>query len=365
MPRHCSTRRVPPAGTVGGTCTAGRRARGCARAIPSRAAHGSHSRPTRPHRDRQRHVLVEGAIGGGAAREEALARPEVLGAVVGVVVVDLVVVPGDDPGEGGVARLQVAVRAVERVAPAIAGKVRRLPRLVAAHMVAPPRGFVDVVAEEDNEVEVLGRHVAMGDEPALLVLLARGEGEAQPRRRHAMGRRRGRAADGRGASVGDEAVPVGAPRAQPADLDMHAVRPCRLGGRDAAARHALEAHVLRDFPGDLHRRGRHAARAIRGERLRREPRPDHEPVRRRIARRDAKREGIARGIDAARAAAERQQRRGKRGAGDRAAPMPQDLVHGVTPDGCARSIGAALPAITRRVWTSGGCLAHHRAPWRP
>lgn len=80
-------------------------------------------------------MLEERAVGGGAAFEEA--RVEILAAVVGVVVGDLVVVPGDEPGRGRVGGLQVGVRLVLRVALA-GGEHLRLRDMVLAHVFPAP-----------------------------------------------------------------------------------------------------------------------------------------------------------------------------------------------------------------------------------
>ncbi len=129
----------------------------------------------------KRHVLVVSTVGGGAAREKALARHAVLGLVVGVVVVDFVVVPGHDPRAGAVRGLQIGIGLVQRIARAIVIERVRLPARVLAHMVAPPGRLVDVIAEKDDEIGRVGDDVAVGAVVALLVLLAGGEGEAQPR----------------------------------------------------------------------------------------------------------------------------------------------------------------------------------------
>jgi hypothetical protein len=54
-------------------------------------------RPERYGASRQRHVLVIGFVGGGAAREKQRRVVVLLGCVVRVIVVHLVVVPGDHP----------------------------------------------------------------------------------------------------------------------------------------------------------------------------------------------------------------------------------------------------------------------------
>ncbi len=89
--------------------------------------------PVRRAAGRQRHVFVVGAIGLGAAAQEGGRVAVVLVDGVGVVVLDLVVVPDHRPGRGLVGGLQQRVAAVGGVAHALAGDVHRLGVLVAAH----------------------------------------------------------------------------------------------------------------------------------------------------------------------------------------------------------------------------------------
>jgi hypothetical protein len=55
-----------------------------------------------PRGRRQGHVLVVRLIGGCAALQEIIRRIEALRAVVGVIVLHFVIIPGHQPREGGV-----------------------------------------------------------------------------------------------------------------------------------------------------------------------------------------------------------------------------------------------------------------------
>ncbi len=134
-------------------------------------------RTARQRARRERHVLVVGLIGGGAAHEKG--RVEVLPLVVGIVVVDFVIVPRHEPRRRRVHALQVGVLFIQRVAITVLVQRARFAGVVLAHMVAAPRGLVDVIAEKNHEIEVLARHVAIGAEIALFVLLAGRERETQ------------------------------------------------------------------------------------------------------------------------------------------------------------------------------------------
>ena len=115
--------------------------------------------------------------------EEVLARRAgSFGDVAGAVVFELVIVPGDEPGKGGVGGLEVRVGFVLGVAVAIVVERGELGADVLANAALAGRAFIDVVAEVDDQVEVLLGHVLVGGEEAGFVVLAGGEGEAESRR---------------------------------------------------------------------------------------------------------------------------------------------------------------------------------------
>src|SRR5258708_814413 len=172
--------------------------------------------------------MVAGPVGGWAPHEKPLARHAVFGPVVGIVVVDLVIVPGEDPRESEVRALQVGVALVEGITRAVLVERIGLARVVLAHVLASPGRFVDVVAEKSYKVEIVAGHVAVGAEPALLVLLARSEGEAQPRHLRSSGRSGTRAPRLARRIACDKAVPVPAVRFEAAHLDVHRVGPRRF-----------------------------------------------------------------------------------------------------------------------------------------
>ena len=217
----------------------------------------------------------------------------------GPVVVDLVIIPGHQPGRGGVGGLKVDVHLVLGIATAIiaeridlAAKVLtdRFGRPIrpAAQAVAAP--LVDVVAIAEHEIRLLACEIAVRGEPALFIILAAGNAEAHPVDRLADRGRGHRASSPAALASGVEAVPVGASRQEPANLDMH--RMTKLGTRQRRARGDDVAHArgARYFPLHFHRSGRHAVANLEG--VGREPGPDHEAIRGGIARRDAELEGV-------------------------------------------------------------------------
>ena len=128
----------------------------------------------------ERHVLEVGLVGSGTTEEiGGVGLAFAAGVVAGVVVADLVVVPGDDPGGEGVGALEGGIGFIEPVAGAVVVELDDLGAVVAADAVGGGRAFVNVVAEMDDEIEVLAREVVVGGEEAGLVVLAGGEGETQ------------------------------------------------------------------------------------------------------------------------------------------------------------------------------------------
>ena len=88
-----------------------------------------------------------------------------------------------------------------------------------------------------------------------------------------------------------EAIEIGPVRLEAGDFDMDGMRKLRPGGRRTARHDGSKCLVGGDLPRNRNNRHRHAA--VRFERLRSDPRPDDETVRRRIARRYPKAERLA------------------------------------------------------------------------
>ena len=169
------------------------------------------------------HVVEEGPVAVGLALGERnppgqvlelrLARILLMGArlAVGVVVLDLVVVPDREEGMGGVHRLQVRVGLVEAVLLPVLAEQLRVPVVIDPCGVVANAGIgvlVDVVAEAEDQVEVLlVRDRPLGVVEARVPVLARVEGD--PDRLARVQRRRGlEPADRRLRVLGDEAVEV-------------------------------------------------------------------------------------------------------------------------------------------------------------
>ena len=130
---------------------------------------------------RQRHVLVVGLIRRGATRQEPIARVVLFGRRAGVVVLDFVIVPRDQPWTAGVRGLQLALAAIQRVTYAIVIERNGFRRVVMADALLAPARFVDVIADVQNQIQFVLEHVSITEEVAMLVLLTRSDGDAHPR----------------------------------------------------------------------------------------------------------------------------------------------------------------------------------------
>jgi hypothetical protein len=215
---------------------------------------------------------------------------------VGVIVLELVVVPRHQPRERGVGRLQVGIRSVLRVPGPVVVQREQLPLGdVLAHVLDPvgASSLVDVVAEVHDQLDVvLKRQVGVGRVIAVRVVLTRDEREAERGRTRAHERRRPGPPDRADLRAPLKAVPVLRARLQPRDLRVHRVdlrgqRLHRIAAHDLAelrVRRELIAHpvcLVLEVAVLLQRRGRQA-------------RPQHDPVRRRVTRRNAQTERVAR-----------------------------------------------------------------------
>ncbi len=188
------------------------------------------------------------------------------------VVRHLVVVPHGQQRVGGVAGLQVGVGPVEAVAlPVALDRLGGLERLVAdTALQLDEQRLVDVVAEEQDGVEVLCCDVAPRSVEAGGVRLAAGHPEGQPRGGGARRGQRASAPDGRDLGAGPEPVPPAAVGGEAAHQHLHAVVARRRDRSRAARDHVGEGVVGGDLPLD--------ARGAGGEQ-RLHPGPQHDLAR--------------------------------------------------------------------------------------
>jgi hypothetical protein len=141
----------------------------------------------------------------------------------------------------------------------------------------------------EDEIEVLSGDLLVRREVAVFIALTANRPEAQLWHRCSRRRQRPGAAGAAALAADGELVKIVAPRLEPADLDMHGVTELGMRRCRAFLYHLPQAFVRGYGPVDLHGLPRHAAAA--SERARRNLRPDHEAVRRRITGSDAEREG--------------------------------------------------------------------------
>ena len=239
----------------------------------------------------QRHHLVVGLVGIGPSQQK-LRRIDALffGDARGVVVVKLMIVPGDHPWASRVHLLQERIAAVGGVPAAVVGERGQLRLVVVQPHAALSRLLVDVVAEVKHQIGRLLGHVAIRREVARLIVLAAGKGKPQRFGSRRCCRHRAGAADRALRVAAAEAVGIPPPRLQAFHLDMHRVGQLRHRDSCASLDDVLKRIIRGNFPDDIDRLRPHAPVGIK--RLRSEPRPEHHAVGRGVTRRHAKAEGV-------------------------------------------------------------------------
>ena len=187
--------------------------------------------------------------------------------------------------------LQVSVGLVLGVPVAVVVQRGQFATHVLAGFAVAGRSFVNVIAQVNDQVQVLAGQVLQRREQACLVVLATGKGKPQPIRR-AFGRRsRSRAADRAGFAGGLEPVPVSASRLESLDLHVDAVSQPRRSRGGPGLDDLGHCLVGSDLPGDRHILRRHASTF---KRLGRQSRPEHHALRLRISGSHAQRERVIR-----------------------------------------------------------------------
>ena len=203
--------------------------------------------------------------------------------------------------------------------------------------------LVDVVAEVEDEVDVLLGHGPVRRVVAVVPLLAGGGRERQRSDRCARVRRRAGVRDLGHVLPVAELVEVVAVRAEPAQLHVHRVRELRERPGTPVAHDVMHAGVGRDLPVDRHLAARHTA--ARHEQVRHQPRPQHHTVRLRRARGDSEPEGIPTSRD-------RRSRRSRLERGDLGHRRQGSDRGGAGEEGSARNrCGVHAPSLCR---TPGG-----------
>lgn len=211
------------------------------------------------HRGAQRHVLVKRLVRGHALGGKGLGLAHAI--VAHIVVFDLVVVPGHEPGAVGMHGLQIRIALVQRIAVAVilqcCGMHKRLqPREMAAFLLGRRCGrgiFVDVIAEKDHQVGIVLAGMAPGGVVAMFPALAGGIDQAQLRHRSTGSRRSAGAAGGTGLALAVKAVVVPAAGLQALGQHMHAVSAVWAGHGLAPAQDLAELRIMGQLPVHLHR----------------------------------------------------------------------------------------------------------------
>ena len=89
------------------------------------------------------------------------------------------VVPDHDPGQGGMGRLQIWVQPVLGISVAVICQGAAWRAGMRPHWWLPAVGFIDIVAQEEHHIRLIGHQMAVAAEIAVFVVLTRGEGEGQ------------------------------------------------------------------------------------------------------------------------------------------------------------------------------------------
>ena len=144
--------------------------------------------------------------------------------------------------------------------------------------------FIDVVAQEDGQVEILlCRQVAVSAEVAVIPGLARDQPDAETIGGGPGGGKCPEAAHRTLLRPHGEAVEVVGAGLEALDTRMHGMGQLRLSQRCPACCHTSKVRSLGDLPLHRHRAQGHAAVPVLREGLGSQPRPQHDAIRTRVA----------------------------------------------------------------------------------
>ncbi len=159
-------------------------------------------------------MLVESLIGGRAPAKEQIRIIVELRPSVRIVVGDLVIVPGDESGCLRVQALEVGIQPILGIAVAVGRQSRRLNAVAVTANGRPVLldVFVEVVAEEQHQIGVFVRKMAICGEITVFVVGARYETEPYAFDRRTGRWRRHHPPDAARRIPAQEPVPVRPPR---------------------------------------------------------------------------------------------------------------------------------------------------------
>lgn len=214
----------------------------------------------------QWHHFIVSLIGVGST-EEKLRRgdPALFRNVIAVIVINFVIIPGEEPRTSGVHGLEIGVSAVLAVAHPVLVESFDFRSDMSPDVASPSGGvFVNVVAEVEDEVGLVLLHFLVSTKEALLPVLARRDGEAKFLR-VGIGRRHGAGASDRARGVaGLEAVVEPMICFQTSGLDMDGEPESRRGRGFARCDDFFEGCVARDFPANFDWMVGHASTGFEG-----------------------------------------------------------------------------------------------------
>lgn len=239
----------------------------------------------------ERHHFIVGLVSVGAAKEKLRRGDSTpFGSRIGVVVIDLMIIPSEEPGAGGMHRLEILVGAVLRIADAVVIERFDLSSEVAADLATSATIFVDVVTEVKDEIGRVLFHLLVGRKKPLFPMLARGDSEAEFFGCRIWCGKSAGTADRAGRTAGFEAKVKPGISLEVFCLDVDGKSKRRASREFARAGDFFESVVFGNFPSHCNRGFWHAAAGFK--RFWSETSPENNALVIRIARSDAERKGI-------------------------------------------------------------------------
>ncbi len=219
--------------------------------------------------------------------------------------------------------------------------------------------LVDVVADVDDEVEIIGCDRSVRRPVAVLIILAAGQREAQRRRGGAGGRCGAGPADRAAHRAGAEPVEVHPGRLQTADVDMHGVRQPRDGVLRPHRHNLGEPVIGGDLPvnRDVAVGKRHA-----GGGLRHQPRPEDHPVGQRVAAGDPEAEHAVADTGNRGRGRQRRTRGGARAGGSAIGAARRGQQHGTAREKATSGRHPRPGTSTRNAHNTGTLAGRHPGP---
>ena len=125
-------------------------------------------------------MFVVSLVGVSSTEQESIYGITSFRDVTRIVIVHLVVIPGDDERHRGMDCLEIGIRFVQTVAISIILQCFNLTVGVHAHTILVSLVFINVVAEMEYDVEIFLDHMSKCGEVALFVVVTGAESKPKP-----------------------------------------------------------------------------------------------------------------------------------------------------------------------------------------